>query len=117
MQAHDHGNAADLPEEQPYEGVVRRSVSSEHSTVTYYEFAPGASFPIHRHASEQITLIQEGGLEFTVDGTPTPMGPGEWSVVAPGIEHGVVAGPQGARFVAVVTPKRQSRDDYEVVGS
>jgi quercetin dioxygenase-like cupin family protein len=109
------GRFSDSEEERPYEGVSRRKFSSDHSTFTAYEFAPGATFPIHRHSNEQVTLIQEGELEFTIDGTPKRMGPGEWSVIPGGIPHGITAGDEGARFVAIVTPRRQSDNDYEVL--
>jgi quercetin dioxygenase-like cupin family protein len=117
MAVHEHGAFGDIAAEEPYAGVLRRSISSAHSTVTSYEFGPNGSFPIHRHPSEQITLVQAGDLEFTVDGVPVRMGPGDWSIVEPGVEHGLVAGPEGARIVAIVSPRRQGSTDYEVVGA
>lgn len=116
MAAHEHGAFADLPGEEVYDGVVRRGFSSSHSTVTSYEFRPRATFPLHRHPSEQVTLVQAGEVHFTVDGVVQRMGAGEWSVVAGGVEHGITAGDEGARFVAIVTPRRERADEYEVVG-
>jgi quercetin dioxygenase-like cupin family protein len=103
--------------DEPYPGVRRWSFDSDGATVTRYEFGPGASFPIHRHEQEQITVITGGAVTFTVDGAPQPMQAGDWSVVGPGVEHGMVAGPDGVDFVAMVVPRRASRDAYEVVGS
>jgi quercetin dioxygenase-like cupin family protein len=114
MAGHDHGHFTDLAAEEVYPGVVRRSFSSVHTTVTSYEFAPGATFPLHRHAAEQITLIQEGEVRFTIDRVEHRMGAGEWSVIAGGVEHGITAGDRGARFVAIVSPRRERADEYEV---
>lgn len=112
-----HGAFADLPAEEPYEGLERRTFSSGRSTVNAYTFAPGATFPLHRHAAEQITVVEEGSVEFTVGDERTAMAAGEWSVVAGDVEHGITAGPDGARILAIVSPRRESADELEVIGS
>ena len=110
------GRFADLEAGEPYPGVVRRTFDSAKATVNEYAFEPGASFPIHRHPAEQITLIQEGEVEMTVEGVPRQLRAGDWSVVAGEVEHGITAGPGGARILAVVVPRRESADAYTVVG-
>lgn len=114
MADHEHGRFTDVEGEEVYPGVVRRSFSSAHTTVTSYEFKPGATFPLHRHPAEQVTLIQQGEVRFTVAGVEERMGPGEWSVVAGDIEHGITAGHEGARFIAIVSPRRERSDEYYV---
>jgi quercetin dioxygenase-like cupin family protein len=114
MEDHEHGRFADIEGEEVYPGVVRRSFSSAHTTVTSYEFEPGATFPLHRHPAEQVTLVQQGEVRFTVGGVAERMAPGEWSVVAGGVEHGITAGDDGARFIAIVSPRRERSDEYEV---
>jgi len=102
--------------DEPWPGVRRRAFDTEHATVTGYEFEPGAEFPLHSHPQEQITLVQEGDVELTADGETHRLGPGAWSVVAPGVVHGVRAGAEGARFVAIVVPRRATRNSYTVAG-
>jgi len=109
------GNFDQLPADRPYQGVIRRSFSTERATVTRYMFEPGASFPRHRHAQEQVTLIQEGQVEMTLGDGVERLVAGDWSVVAPDVEHGITAGPGGATVVAIVVPRRDSADGYEVV--
>jgi quercetin dioxygenase-like cupin family protein len=104
------GALESLPEEVPYPGVRRRSISSDRATVAAYEFDPEASFPLHRHPQEQVTLVQRGQVVFTVAGRRETMHRGGWSVVPPGIEHALTAGPEGASIVVVVTPKRERGD-------
>jgi quercetin dioxygenase-like cupin family protein len=110
------GSFDDLAADEPYPGVTRRSFSSEQATVTAYAFAPGARFPRHRHAQEQITLVQRGEVTFTVGDDAQTLSAGGFSVVAPDVEHGLEAGPGGAEIVAIVVPRRERLDGYTVVG-
>lgn len=112
---HADGRFDDLDAAEPYPGVVRRSFDSAKATVNRYEFTPGASFPIHRHAAEQITVIEEGEVEMTVAGSSRRLRAGDFSVVAGNVEHGITAGSDGARILAIVVPRRESADAYTVV--
>jgi quercetin dioxygenase-like cupin family protein len=104
-----------LDADEPYPGVTRRSFSSDRATVTAYTFAPGAGFPRHRHAQEQITIVQSGTVSFTVGDTVQPLEAGGWSVVGPDVEHGLEAGDDGAEILAVIVPRREQPDAYSVV--
>jgi quercetin dioxygenase-like cupin family protein len=95
-----------LPMEEPFPGVRRRTFSSEQATVAEYVFDPGARFPLHRHDQEQITLVRAGDVELVADGRRQRLAAGAWSVIAGGVEHGITAGRGGARFVAVLVPRR-----------
>jgi quercetin dioxygenase-like cupin family protein len=108
------GNFADAPEEEPFPGVRRCRFDADGATVTEYRFEPGATFPNHRHAQEQITMVAEGAVSMTIAGEASELGPGGWSVVGPDIDHGITAGDEGARFLAVVTPRRGGANEYEV---
>jgi quercetin dioxygenase-like cupin family protein len=102
--------------EQPFEGVRRRTHQAEQATVTAYSFGPGAIFPVHSHREEQTTVVVEGTVEFEVDGRKHRLGAGETFVVGADIEHGLKAGPDGARFLAVLVPRRSQSDAYEIKG-
>lgn len=106
----------DLPSSEPYPGVHRQSVSTAQATLTRYSFDPGASFPLHSHTQEQITVVEEGRVEMTIEGEATDLGAGEWTVVAGNVPHGIVAGDGGARIVAIIVPRRESPDDITVEG-
>jgi unsaturated pyranuronate lyase len=109
------GNFAELPVDDVYDGVLRRTFSSDRATVTNYTFAPGATFPRHTHPQEQITLIQAGEVEMTIGDQVERLVAGDWSVVAPDVEHGITAGSSGATVVAIVVPRRESTDAYTVI--
>jgi quercetin dioxygenase-like cupin family protein len=102
----DLGSFDQLPAESPYAGIDRRVLTTAEATVQMYRFAPGATFPIHDHAQEQITLVIEGEIAFSAGGERHELSAGAWSVVPGGVPHGVTAGPAGARFVAIIVPPR-----------
>ena len=54
-------------------------------------------------------------MELTVRGEVRRLGPGGWSVIAPGVPHGIRAGHEGARLLAIVVPKRDTPHAYTVV--
>jgi quercetin dioxygenase-like cupin family protein len=102
--------------EHPFPGVTRRTNHTDKATVSAYAFAPGAEFPIHTHPEEQITVVLAGSVVFEVEGERHALGPGETYVVTADLEHGLRAGPEGARFLAVVVPRRAGSDAYEIKG-
>lgn len=110
-----HGHLTDLTVAEPFDGLRRRTIDSTKATVNEYSFDPGARFPVHRHPEEQVTLILEGSVELTVKGETSILEAGGWSVVAGDVEHGIRAGSEGARILAIITPRRTRDDAYTVV--
>jgi quercetin dioxygenase-like cupin family protein len=105
------GRLADLDAEAPYPGVRRRTLHSERMTLAEYTFEPGATFPLHRHAQEQMTLVEEGEVHMTTAGATEVLSAGAWSVTPGDVEHGIAAGAGGARIVAILSPRRGSAAD------
>lgn len=102
------------PAEEPFPGVRRESFTTRRATVSRYTFGPGAAFPLHRHPQEQTTLVLEGEVEMAIRDERRALCAGEWSVVGPDVEHGITAGADGARIVAIVAPPRARSDEYEI---
>jgi quercetin dioxygenase-like cupin family protein len=109
------GTFGGLDADEPHPGITRRAFDSAGATVTSYEFRPGAAFPLHRHPQEQITLVDAGAITMRLGGESRELLPGAWSVVAGDVEHGITAGPDGARITAIIVPRRANADAYEVV--
>jgi quercetin dioxygenase-like cupin family protein len=110
----DAGSLDALPREQPFDGVTRRALTTSRMTIASYVFEPGATFPLHSHAQEQWTLVEQGSVEMTIAGRASRMRVGEWSLVDSGVEHGITAGDEGARILAIVAPPRTSADEYDL---
>ena len=108
------GSLADLPADEPYPGVVRRTVDGEGLTASTYRFEPGASFPVHRHAQEQLTIVHEGSVSVQLGEEATALGAGSWWVVPGWVEHGLTAGSDGASLTAVIVPRRTAPP--EIIG-
>ena len=106
------GTFGDLPTDAPFAGIARRVLSTAKATVQEYRFEPGATFPQHHHPQEQITLVLEGSLSFTAGRDTHTLAAGGWSVVAGNEPHGITAGPDGTRFLAVLVPPRAETDTY-----
>jgi quercetin dioxygenase-like cupin family protein len=109
------GTFAEIPGDAPFPGVTRRSFDSSGATVTRYWFDAGATFPLHRHPQEQITLVEEGAVEFSVAAAARDMHPGDWCVVPPSLEHSLTAGPNGAVVSAIIVPRREPGDPYQAL--
>jgi quercetin dioxygenase-like cupin family protein len=100
------GRFDEIGPETPYDGIARRVMTTAKATVQEYCFDPGATFPLHHHPQEQITLVLEGAVSFSADRQTHELSAGAWSVVPGDVEHGITAGPAGARFIAILVPAR-----------
>lgn len=109
------GAADDLERDEPYTGIRRGSLHTRAATFARYEFAPGATFPLHHHPQSQILFVEEGGVALELDGETVRIGAHGWAVVPPDVPHGITAGEHGATAFAVVVPGRSSASDYVVV--
>lgn len=99
----------ELAAKQVLEGITLRAVTGEKTMMTFFDFAPDAVIPPHRHPHEQITYVIEGAIEFTLEGETRGLKTGEGVVIPPDREHGarVLSGP--ARAVDAWYP---IREDY-----
>lgn len=104
---------SDASFDEPFPGVRRYAANGERATLLRYTFTPGAGFPSHHHSEEQITLVESGELEFTLDGEIRRVGAGDVVVVPPDVPHGASAcfGVR-ASLIAVLSPRR---DDIAAV--
>lgn len=101
------GSFDQIGADSPHAGITRRVLTTSKATVTEYRFDAGATFPIHHHPEEQITLVLAGDIAFSVDGDSHALSAGAWSVVPGDVPHGVTAGSAGAHFLAIVVPPRK----------
>ncbi len=110
------GTVDALPTATPYPGITRRELHGDGASLYWYAFEPGASFPLHRHHQEQITLVEEGTITMSVgpDGT-RELAAGDWAIAAGGLEHGITGGAEGARIMIVLTPRRAAGETVEVL--
>ena len=89
--------------------VKARRIEGERITFAVVELAPNAVVPEHRHPNEQMGMVIQGQMHFTIDGETKDLGPGgTWRILGD-VPHDVVAGPEGAVVIDVFNP---TRDDW-----
>jgi quercetin dioxygenase-like cupin family protein len=89
-----------------WDGITGRTVHGERVTLTVLELEPGAVVPEHEHANEQVGILVEGSVRFTIGEETRELSPGAtWRILAD-VPHAVVVGPDGALIVEVFSPIR-----------
>jgi quercetin dioxygenase-like cupin family protein len=78
-QALDAANAQEILE--------REVISTERLMVVRCRYRQGSDFPRHAHRQEQITIVESGHLEFSVNGDTIEVGPGQMISIFPGVQH------------------------------
>jgi len=91
---------------QLWPGLVGRSVEGERITLVVIELEPGAVVAEHRHENEQLGVLIEGTLRFSVGEETRSLAPGATWRISANVPHSVVAGPDGAVAVEVFSPVR-----------
>lgn len=100
-------------------GMVHQTLANadhglERLSVWRQTIAPGAATPPHRHACEEVVVIESGSGELIMHGRVRAFGPDSTLVIAPDVDHQIVnTGSEPMRLVAVfsATPVRVQSPD------
>lgn len=92
-----------------FPGVRIATAAGERMMLSVVDFEPGAVVEEHSHPHEQMGLLLEGELEFTIDGQSHRVVPGMMWRIPGHVRHKAVAGPAGCKALDVFHPVR---DDY-----
>ncbi|HEY0304347.1 MAG TPA: hypothetical protein VGC44_05205 [Longimicrobiales bacterium] len=74
------------------------------SRVVFFALAPGQQVPVHTSASTVVVTVTHGSGTFVGQDSKSSLAIGESAVYQPNEPHGMTAGEQGLRFVAVISP-------------
>ncbi len=96
----------ELPSFQPLEGVTMSLLPGARMLANWVRIEPGAEVANHSHPHEQVGLVVEGEVMMTIDGETKRLVPGHCYCIAGDVEHGAVAGPEGAVVVDIFSPPR-----------
>ncbi|HST25584.1 MAG TPA: cupin domain-containing protein [Gaiellaceae bacterium] len=100
-------NLGRVPAKRIWDGVAGRTVHGERVTFALIELDPGVTVPEHQHENEQLGIVVEGSLTFTVGDETRELCPGEAWCITRDVPHSVVSGPDGAVLVEVFSPIRE----------
>ena len=87
-------------------GILGRAVQGAHITMAVVELAPNSVVPEHQHPNEQLGMVVQGSMTFTIGGERRELMVGDTYAIPGGVPHDVVAGPEGAVAIDVFSPVR-----------
>ncbi len=95
---------------EPVAEGVRRKITSygDQLMTVLVDFKKGSIGYLHTHPHVQITYVQTGSFEVSIDGKKKILSAGDFYYIAPELEHGVTALEDGL-LLDVFTPMR---DDF-----
>jgi len=99
----------DTSQHQIFPGVNIFTAAGHHMMLSLVEFQPGAVVEPHSHPHEQMGMLLEGELTFTIGGETKTLQPGEMWRIPGGVIHSAVAGDQPVKALDVFHP---IREDY-----
>jgi len=106
---------ASLPVIDVWGAAVRaRRVEGERITLALVELAPDSIVPGHQHEAEQMGMVVEGSVSFTIGEERRQLGPGGTWRIPSNMPHQVTAGPAGATVIDIFAPTRSDWDALPV---
>jgi quercetin dioxygenase-like cupin family protein len=101
---------SELPMEDVRRGVRRCAFGTDRAMLVMNEVAPDMQVVPHSHDFDQIAVVVQGRMRFTIGGETVDVGAGEVLLIPAGVEHaGEVLGDEPALNLDVFAP---ARDDY-----
>ena len=90
--------------------VTARTFWGEKMLMSLVELPAHSVVPLHSHPHEQVGVVLEGEVDFTIGGEKRRLKVGDMWVIPGGVEHMVEAGDKPARALDIFSPVRE---DYQ----
>ena len=88
-------------------GVTRRVLSYDGNLMSVeVGFEKGAEGAVHTHPHTQCSYVLSGRFQYSVEGEPVELGPGDSIVVPGGLPHGTLCLEKGV-LLDIFTPMRE----------
>jgi quercetin dioxygenase-like cupin family protein len=81
------GSWKNLEAEDARSYLQQQIIGTERITVVRCVYPPGLDFPPHLHPQEQITIVEEGDLQFQIDGEAVGVGAGQMISIPGQVRH------------------------------
>jgi unsaturated pyranuronate lyase len=102
-----HRDWASIPTERIADGIERQMIWGELAMVCRLRFAPHVVTAVHSHPHEQITLVERGRVEFSIDGQRRIASAGDILVLPPHCMHGATMLDEEVVLVDIFAPVRE----------
>ena len=96
----------DYPKYEIADGVIFCPVFNENTSLNFVTFPANSGFPPHTHPEEQVSIIREGHMEFTVGDITQIVKPGDVIVMPPDIPHAGRTFDEACRVIDIFSPPR-----------
>ena len=93
---------------EPAPGFIVRVISGQNIMFSHVTLQPKAVAPLHNHAEEQMGLILEGEIKFTIGDETKIIEKGNMYLVPSNASHGGTAGAAGCVALDVFSPPREA---------
>ena len=97
----------DVPVECVADGIERQMIVGTNLMVCRLRFRPNVVTAMHSHPHEQITLVEKGRVQFTIDRDTRIARAGDFVRFAPGVVHGATILDEEVVLIDVFTPIRE----------
>ncbi|MBI3749259.1 MAG: cupin domain-containing protein [Chloroflexi bacterium] len=92
------------------ETVRARRIEGQRITFAVVELSANGRVPEHRHENEQLGMVIQGRVSFTIDDETRDLGPGGTWRIPSNAAHHVDVGPDGAVVIDIFSPPRHDWD-------
>ena len=90
-----------------FPGVAVYTTHTDRLMLSLVEFQPHAVVEEHSHPHDQMGILIDGELDFTIGGQRQTVRPGQMWRIPGGVKHKAVAGAAGAKAMDVFHPVRE----------
>jgi quercetin dioxygenase-like cupin family protein len=111
------GEIGSVPPQQIWDGIVGRAFHGDKLTLGLVELKPGIHLPEHAHPNEQLGMVIEGSITFTVGDETRELRPGGTWRIPGGTPHTADVGVEGAIVIDVFAPPRVDWKQLETLES
>ncbi len=105
--AFQHVDWASVPTEHVNVGIARQMVWGERVMVCRLVIAPHTVTPVHSHPHEQVTLVIQGPVEFTIDDQTRIVNTGDVLHFPSNIRHGATMLDREVVLIDIFSPIRE----------
>lgn len=88
-------------------GIIARTFWGENMLAAVVDLDPRTELPLHNHPHEQLGLVIEGEIEFTIGGEVKTLKPGDVYLIPGGVEHGAATFDHPVKVIDVFSPVRE----------
>jgi quercetin dioxygenase-like cupin family protein len=98
-------------------GITIKAISGSNVSVSFLEFPAYSTIPPHAHPNEQIGIVTEGALHYTINGESRLCPAGTAFVIPPNAVHSAtVVSDHPAKLIDVFAPPRNIMEPLKFTG-